>query len=81
MKDIGFIFAPPLMASILMAGALYGVRALTIPLLPGRHLWDILWFVCILLIGVAIYFVLVIVFQRCLPNYQPFKGIVEAIKE
>lgn len=80
-KDMGFIFAPPLIASILMAGALYGVRALTIPLLPGRHLWDILWFVCMLLIGVAIYFSLVIVFQRCLPNYRPFKGMAEAIKE
>ena len=81
MKDMGFIFAPPLMASILMASALHGFRALTIPLLPGRHLWDILWFVCMLLIGVAIYFILVMVFQRCLPNYQPFKGIAEAIKE
>ena len=81
MKDMGFMFAPPLMASIVMAGALYVLRALTIPLLTRRPLWDILWFVCMILLGVAVYFALVAVFQWCLPNYQPLKGIAEAIKE
>jgi lipopolysaccharide exporter len=80
-KDMGFILAPPLMASILMAGALYGLRALVIPLLRGRQLWDVLWFACMILIGAAIYFALIAVFQRCIPNYQPLKGIAEAIKE
>jgi lipopolysaccharide exporter len=81
MKDIGIILAPPLIASILMAGALYGLRVLIIPLLPGSHLWDILWFVCMILSGAIIYFALIALFQRCLPNYQPMKGIAEAIKE
>jgi lipopolysaccharide exporter len=80
-KDMGFILGPPLTASILMGGALYGLKALTIPLLPGRPVWDILWFACMILTGVAIYSAFIAIFQRCLPNYEPLKGIAEAIKE
>jgi hypothetical protein len=72
---------PTRMASIVMAGALHVLRALTIPLLPERPLWDILWFASMILIAVTIYSALIAAFQRCLPSYEPLKEIAEAITE
>ena len=48
-EDMGLMFTPPLAASLCMAGVIRALRALTISLLPGQHLWDVLWLVCIIL--------------------------------
>jgi O-antigen/teichoic acid export membrane protein len=80
-KDLALLFAPPLTASALMAGALFGLRMLTLPLLPGRHVWNVLWFACMILAGVAVYFALLLAFQRHLPNYGPLKGIAKTLME
>jgi O-antigen/teichoic acid export membrane protein len=80
-KDLALLFTPPLIASTFMAGALYGLRALTLCLLPGPRVWDILWFVCMVLVGGAVYLALLLVFQRLLPNYRPLEGIAQALRE
>lgn len=80
-KDIGLLFGPPLLASILMAGAIHGLRALTLPLLPGTHLWDILWFGCMILVGIAVYVSLILLIQRYLPGYQPLEGIAGGLRD
>ncbi len=79
-KDMGLMFAPPLAASMLMAGALWGLRALTLPLLPGLHLVDILWIVCMILTGGAIYLALVAALQLLFPGFRPLTGIAEALR-
>jgi hypothetical protein len=80
-KDLALLFIPPLIASTFMAGALYGLRALTLSLLPGPRVWDILWFVCIILVGGAVYFAFILVLQRLLPNYRPLEGIAQALRD
>jgi O-antigen/teichoic acid export membrane protein len=80
-KALALLFTPPLIASTLMAGALYGLKALTLPLLPGPRVWDILWFLFLILVGGALYFALILVFQRLLPNYRPLEGIAQALRE
>lgn len=80
-KDIALLFAPPLIASAAMTIAIYGLKALTLPLLPGGRLWQILWFVSLILVGVAVYVSMVLIFQRCLPDYQPLKGITRAMAD
>jgi O-antigen/teichoic acid export membrane protein len=80
-KDMGLMFLPPLAASLLMAGALWGLRALTLPLLPGEHLMDILWIVCMILAGGAVYVTLLGALQLFVPDFQPLKGIAEALRD
>jgi lipopolysaccharide exporter len=80
-KELNLIFTPPMIASALMAGALYGMRVLTLPLLPQGHVWDILWLLCLILAGAAVYFALITLFQRWLPDYRPLKGITKALKD
>jgi O-antigen/teichoic acid export membrane protein len=80
-REIALLFTPPLIASIFMAGVLYGLRVLTLPMLPGPRVWDILWFLCMVLFGGAAYFALILIFQRLLPNYRPLEGIAEALRE
>jgi len=71
-RTLAFIFSPPLIASAVMTGALAGLRLLTLPLISGQHIWNVLWFVCMILTGIAIYLGIVLVFQRRLQGYQPF---------
>lgn len=80
-KDLGLLFAPPLVAAAVMACVLFGLRMLTLPLLPGPPVWDVLWFVCMVLAGVAVYFALLLAFQRYLPDYRPLKGIARTLME
>lgn len=80
-KDLALLFGPPLMASAIMAGALFGLRTLTLPLLPARHVWDVLWFACMILAGVALYCSVILGFHRVLPDYRPLKGIARTITE
>lgn len=70
-KALALIFSPPLVASILMTGVLAALRLLSLPLLSGRHIWNVLWFVCMILAGIAVYAGIVLVFQRRLPGYRP----------
>jgi len=80
-KDLALLFTPPLIASMFMAGALYGLRALTLSLLPGPRVWDVLWFLCLILVGGVVYLALILVFQRLLPNYRPLEGIAQALRD
>jgi lipopolysaccharide exporter len=80
-KDMGLMFFPPMVASLLMAGALWGLRVLTLPLLPGQHLMDILWIVCMILAGGAVYVTLLGALQLFVPDFQPLKGIAEALRD
>ncbi len=80
-NDMGLMFLPPLGASLLMGGALWGLRALTLPLLPGQHLPDILWIVSMILAGGTIYITLLGALQRFVPNFQPLKGLAEALRD
>jgi O-antigen/teichoic acid export membrane protein len=80
-KDIGLMFLPPLGASLLMAGALWGIRALTLPLLPGQHLLDIVWILCMILTGGAVYVTFLGALQLILPTFRPFRGIAEALRD
>ena len=75
------MFLPPLAASLLMAGALWGLRVLTLPLLPGQHLMDIVWIVCMILAGGAIYVTLLGALQLFVPDFRPLKGIAEALRD
>jgi lipopolysaccharide exporter len=79
-KDMGLMFLPPLAASLLMAGALWGLRGMTLPLLPGQHLIDILWIVCMILGGGAIYVTLLGALQLFVPGFHPLKGISDALR-
>ena len=79
-KQLRLIFAPPMVASALMAGALYGLRVLTLPLLPESRIWGVLWLLCLILAGATVYFALITLFQRWLPDYRPLKGITKALK-
>jgi O-antigen/teichoic acid export membrane protein len=78
-KDLSLLFSPPLIASALMAAALAGLRFLTVPLLPARHIWHVLWFAGMILAGAAIYVALIFLFQRWLKNYTPLNRIARII--
>ena len=80
-KDMGLMFLPPLGASLLMAGTLWGFRTLTLPLLPGQHLIDILWILCMILVGAAVYATFLGALQLLLPNFRPLKGLAEALRD
>jgi O-antigen/teichoic acid export membrane protein len=80
-KDMALMFIPPLAASLLMALALWGLRVMTLPLLPGQHLIDIVWIVCMILAGGAIYATLLGALQMFVPGFQPLRGIVEALRD
>ena len=70
-KDAGLIFIPPLTASLLMAGALWGLRTLTLPLLPRHHLVDIVWIACMILAGVTVYVILLGALQWFVQEFRP----------
>jgi PST family polysaccharide transporter/lipopolysaccharide exporter len=74
-KSLAFLFSPPLIASALMMGSLAVLRLLTLPLLPGRHVWHVLWFGCMIVIGITIYFAAIYAFQRRWPDYQPLSRV------
>jgi O-antigen/teichoic acid export membrane protein len=78
-KDLSLLFSPPLIASALMAVALAGLRLLTLPSLPARHIWHVLWFGGMILAGAAIYVALIFLFQRRLKNYTPLNRIARII--
>jgi O-antigen/teichoic acid export membrane protein len=80
-KDMGFLFLPPLGAALLMAGALWGLRTLTLPLLPGQHLLDIAWILCMILAGGAVYITFLGALQLFVPNFRPLEGITEALRD
>ncbi len=71
-KALAMIFAPPLIASLFMAGALAGLRRVTLPLIPGLHGWNIVWFAGMILTGIALYLGAIVLFQRRMPGYRPF---------
>jgi len=79
-RDLGLLLMPPLLASLVMAGAIYLLRTLTVSLLLGHSLWNIPWLVCMILVGAGIYAVIIAAFQWCLPDYRPLGGIAKAIK-
>jgi len=80
-KDMGLMFLPPMGASLLMAGALWGIRTLTLPLLPERHLLDIVWILCMIPAGGVVYVTLLGALQLFVPDFRPFKGIAEALRD
>ena len=80
-KELGLMFLPPLAASLLMAGALWALRALTLPLLPGEHLWDILWIASMILAGGAVYAIVLGLLQYFVPDFRPLKGLFEALRD
>ena len=75
-KDLGRLFLPPLIASVLMASVLAGLRLLTLPLLPDARVWSILWFGGMILAGIAVYAGFIILFHKCLSSYRPLDDIV-----
>jgi O-antigen/teichoic acid export membrane protein len=79
-RDLGHMFLPPLAASLLMALSLWGLRTLTLPLLHGQRTLEILWIVCMILTGGAFYLALLGASQRLVPDFQPMKGIAEALR-
>ena len=75
-NDLAHIFLPPMMASILMASALAGLRLLTLPLLRDSHVWSILWFGGMILAGIAMYAGCILFFHKRLTNYRPLDDII-----
>ena len=71
-KALALIFSPALIASLLMAGALAGLRALTLPLVPNPHSWNIVWFAGMILLGIVIYLGALFLIRRRLPAYVLF---------
>jgi Mg2+ and Co2+ transporter CorA len=55
-----------------MAGALAGLRALTLPLVPDLHRWNIVWFAGMILLGIVIYLGALFLIRRRLPAYVLF---------
>ena len=41
---------------------------------------SVLWLLCLILAGATVYFALITLFQRWLPDYRPLKGITKALK-
>jgi O-antigen/teichoic acid export membrane protein len=80
-EDVGLLFLPPLVNAVLMSGVLWGLRSLTLPLLPGGHLWDVFWMLGMMLSGGGVYFALLVVTQRIVPGFRPLQGIVEALRD
>lgn len=69
-KALMLIFFPPLAASLLMACGLAVLRLITIPLISGHPVWNILWFMGMILTGIAIYAGAFLFLQRRLPGYS-----------
>jgi O-antigen/teichoic acid export membrane protein len=78
-KGLACLFSPPLIASALMMGSLAMLRRWTFPLLPGRHVWHVLWFGCMIAAGIVIYFTAIYAFQRRRPDYQPLNRIARIL--
>lgn len=80
-RDLCLLFLPPLAASLLMAASLWGLRFLTLPLLPGKQVWDVLWIGCMILAGGILYCAFLLVLQRFVPGFRPLEGIAAALRD
>jgi O-antigen/teichoic acid export membrane protein len=76
----GNIFGPPLLASTVMVGAICFIKFLMGVFTLNTALIQITAFLLLVLFAVMIYFSVIYLFQRTLPDYQVLKDLVRIIK-
>lgn len=73
-------FGPPFLSALTMVGVVILYRYMTLDLLSGSKLVDIVWFVIMIVVGIVAYFSAMQACRRIVPGYEPFKVIVEGFR-
>lgn len=79
-RDMIHVFIPPLISAVLMAGALLGVRTLTLSFFWGGRLFKFIWLFSMVLAGVVLYLSFLYIFHLFSSKIHPFKEIIKTFK-
>jgi len=78
--ELGRTFGPPFLSALTMVGVVILYRYMTLDLLSGSKLVDITWFVLMVAVGCVTYLLVMHIWRKVIPGYQPFGGIVEGLR-